>query len=89
MGYALFLAEQGRAHPSVRTLRGFKGARVLQISDDHDGDTYRTVYTARFPDAIYVLHAFKKKSKKGIETAKRDLDVIRQRLSRVEQLHKK
>ncbi len=53
---------------------------------DHQGDTYRAVYTVRLVHAVYVLHAFQKKSKKGIETAKRDMELIRQRLKRAEEM---
>jgi phage-related protein len=63
-------------------LRGFAGAGVLEIVDDHDGDTYRAVYTVRFAGAVYVLHAFQKKSKRGIATPKAELDLIKQRLKR-------
>jgi len=55
---------------------------VLEIVDSHDGDTYRAVYTVRFTRAVYVLHAFQKKSKRGIATPKADLDLIKQRLKR-------
>src|SRR5690349_25176764 len=68
IGYGIFLAQTGRKHPNAKPLAGFGGAGVLEIIDDFDGDTYRCVYTVRFSDAVYVLHAFQKKSKKGIET---------------------
>lgn len=57
-----------------------KGAGVLQISDRHDGDSYRAVYTVSFPSVVYVLHAFQKKSRSGIRTARRDVELIRARL---------
>jgi phage-related protein len=56
------------------------GAGVLELVERHDGDTYRVVYTVRFADAVYVLHAFQKKSKRGIKTPKHEVDVIRARL---------
>jgi phage-related protein len=65
-------------------MRGFSGAGVVEIVDDHDGDTYRAVYTVRFVGVVYVLHAFQKKSKHGITTPKAELDLIRQRLKRAE-----
>src|SRR3954469_16462682 len=74
MGYALHLAQVGEKSPAAKPLKGFGGAGVLEIVDDHDGDTYRAVYTVRFGDAVYVLHAFQKKSKRGIETPKTELD---------------
>ncbi|MDX9974474.1 MAG: type II toxin-antitoxin system RelE/ParE family toxin, partial [FCB group bacterium] len=66
IGYALYLAQNGAKHPDAKPLIGFSGAGVLEMVENHDGDTYRAVYTVRFKDAVYVLHAFQKKSKKGI-----------------------
>ncbi|HZN68616.1 MAG TPA: type II toxin-antitoxin system RelE/ParE family toxin, partial [Tepidisphaeraceae bacterium] len=62
--------------------KGFKGAGVLEVVENHDGNTYRTVYTVRFESAIYVLHAFQKKSKKGIKTPQEELDLVERRLNR-------
>ena len=61
---------------------------MVEIIADHDGDTWRAVYTVRFPEAVYVLHAFQKKSKRGIATPKRDVDLIRQRSAEAERLHR-
>jgi len=61
---------------------------VLEIIADHSGNTWRAVYTVRFQEAIYVLHAFQKKSKKGIATPKKDIDLIHRRLAEAEQLHR-
>ena len=58
---------------------------MVEIVDDHDGDTYRAVYTVRFEGVVYVLHAFQKKSKSGIATPKRDLALIETRLRRAEE----
>jgi phage-related protein len=69
-------------------LRGFGGAGVLEIVEEHQGDTYRAVYTLRFSELVYVLHAFQKKSKKGIATPKSDLDLINRRLQVAEQDYK-
>ncbi|MEB3228938.1 MAG: type II toxin-antitoxin system RelE/ParE family toxin [Synechocystis sp.] len=82
MGYALYLAQCGEKHSSVKPLKGFKGASVLEIAEDYDGDTYRTVYAVKFEKALYVLHAFQKKSKHGIATAKQDISLIEARLKR-------
>ncbi len=79
-GHALWLAEQGRKHESAAPLKGFGGAGALEIRIDEAGDAYRTIYTVAFGDAIYVLHAFQKKSKTGIATPRRDMDLIKQRL---------
>jgi phage-related protein len=65
-------------------LKGFKGASVLEVVEDYHGDTYRAVYTVRFDDAIFVLHVFQKKSKRGIKTPKPELDLIKQRLKLAE-----
>src|SRR5437764_11631027 len=71
LGYALYAAQHGQSDPSAKPLRGFGGARVLEIIAHHRGDTWRAVYTVRYADAVYVLHAFQKKSKRGIATPQR------------------
>ncbi|MCC8987246.1 MAG: type II toxin-antitoxin system RelE/ParE family toxin [Candidatus Contendobacter sp.] len=84
IGYALDFSQRGGKHPNAKPLKGFGGASVLEIVEDNDGDTYRAVYTVKFPLAVYVLHVFQKKSKKGMATPKRDLDLIDERLKRAE-----
>lgn len=79
-GYALHVAQHGARHPQTKVLKGFGSAGVLEIIENDDGNTYRCVYTVKFTRAIYVLHCFQKKSHKGIETNRRDLDLIRERL---------
>jgi phage-related protein len=86
-GYALWLAQTGTRHPDAKPLSGFGGAGVLEVVGDHDGDTYRAVYTVRLAGAVYVLHAFQKKSKQGIATPAHEMDLIRARLKQAEQLH--
>jgi phage-related protein len=88
MGKALYAAQCGETDPAARPMRGFGGARVMEIVDLHDTNTYRVVYTARFGEAIYVLHAFQKKSKRGIATPAREIDLIRRRLAEAERLHR-
>jgi phage-related protein len=66
-------------------LKGFGGASVLEIVEDYDGDTYRAVYTVRFAEVIYVLHAFQKKSKKGTATPPQEIDKVKARLKRAEE----
>jgi phage-related protein len=78
-GFALFLAQTGQHPPSAKPLRGL-GSGVVELIEDFDGDTYRAVYTVRFAEAVYVLHAFKKKSKRGNETPKADIALIERRL---------
>jgi phage-related protein len=80
IGYALYLAQIGQKSPSAKPLKGFAGASVLEIVEDFDSDTYRAVYTVRLKTGIYVLHAFQKKSTRGIKTSRRDLNLIESRL---------
>ncbi|TMJ18077.1 MAG: hypothetical protein E6G94_00740 [Alphaproteobacteria bacterium] len=86
MGYALGIAQEGGKHPDAKSLKGFKGG-VLEVVDDFDGDTYRAVYTVKFDGAVFALHAFQKKSKKGIETPKADIEKIRTRLQAAEKMY--
>lgn len=88
MGYALFQAQAGGRHRKAKTFRGSGDAGVVEVVDDHRGDTYRTVYTVRFATAVYVLHAFQKKSKSGIATPRSDLNLIEQRLRDAAKLHR-
>ena len=82
------LAQQGGQHASTKPLKGFGGAGVVEIIDDHQGDTFRTVYTVKFAEAVYVLHAFQKKSKQGKATPQADMDLIRTRLKSAEEHHR-
>lgn len=81
-GYALGLAQNGLSYPDAKTLTQFKSA-VVEVLEDHNSDTFRAVYTARFDDTIYVLHCFKKKSPKQGELPKRDKETIELRLREV------
>jgi phage-related protein len=87
IGFALRQAQDGGKHPDAKPLKGFGGARVLEIIEDHGGDAYRAVYTVRFADAIYVLHVSQKKSRKKLAAPKHQIDVIRARLKDAERLH--
>jgi phage-related protein len=80
IGYALYLAQLGGKHDQSKPLKGFGGAGVLEIVEDHDGETYRAVYTVRLVSAVYVLHVFQKKAKRGIATPKPGMDLIKRRL---------
>ncbi len=82
VGGALWEAQLGRKAPYAKPLKGFGDAGVLEVVDDFDGDTFRAVYTVRFANIVYVLHAFQKKSKRGVATPKADLDLIERRLKR-------
>jgi len=88
MGYALYEAQLGRKAHSAKPLSGFGGTSVLQVVEDHQTDTYRAVYTVKFDDRVYVLHAFQKKSKNGVATPKPDIDLIKKRLKVAEQDYK-
>jgi phage-related protein len=79
VGYALYLAQRGDKHVSAKPLKGVVSG-VLEIVSDHRGDTFRAVYTVRLRDRVFVLHAFQKKSKRGIATAQSDIELIKQRL---------
>ena len=87
IGYALYLAQCREKHPSAKPLKGFKGAGVLEVVEDFDGDTYRTVYTLKLAGVIYILYAFQKKSNKGIATSKHDIELIEARLKRAKEHH--
>ncbi|MBZ0148747.1 MAG: type II toxin-antitoxin system RelE/ParE family toxin [Pseudorhodoplanes sp.] len=83
-GFAIYYAETGSKHPDAKPLKGFGGAGVLEVVARHHGDTYRAVYTVKFENVVYVVHAFQKKSKKGKETPKHDIDLIKARLKMAE-----
>ena len=85
IGHALFAAQEGKIDPAAKPLKGFGGSSVIEIVASHYGNAWRAIYTVRFQDAIYVLHVFQKKSTKGIATPKREIDLIKQRLSEAEQ----
>jgi phage-related protein len=88
IGAALYAAQQGETDPVAKPLKGFGGGSVLEIIANHKGDTWRAVYTVRYPEAIYVLHAFQKKSTRGIATSKADLHLVQRRLTEAERLHR-
>lgn len=85
IGYALFAAQRGEKPEAAKPLRGFVGAGVLEITENFDGNTYRAVYTVKFPEVLYVLRCFQKKSKHGIKTPQQDIDLTKQRLRTAEE----
>lgn len=87
MGYALHQAQTGAKHPDAKPLKGFGGAGVLEVVEDHDGNTYRAVYTVKLAGFVYALHAFQKKSRKGAKTAQSDIEKVKSRLKIAEQDH--
>jgi phage-related protein len=84
-GFALRHAQLGSKHPDAKPLKVFRGAGVLEIVEDHEGSTYRAVYTVSFPRVVFMLHAFQKKSKKGIKTPKHEMELIAKRLKLAEE----
>ena len=83
-GHALHFAQLGERHESAKPLKGFGGADVLEIVEGDAGGTYRAVSTVRIREMVFVLHCFQKKSKSGISTPKRDVDLVRARLKLAE-----
>ncbi len=84
IGFALYQAQEGGKHIQAKPLKGFGGAGVLEVVEDYDGDTYRAVYTVKLASVVYALHAFQKKSKKGIKTPKQEIELIKKRLKAAE-----
>jgi phage-related protein len=87
-GFALYQAQIGLLHPDAKPLKGFGSAGILEVVEDWRGDAYRAVYAVRFVQAVYVLHCFQKKTKRGIETPAADMNLIRARLKEAEALAK-
>lgn len=87
MGYAIYLAQRGDKHVSAKPLKGL-GVGVLEVVSDHPGNTFRSVYTLRSADRVYVLHAFQKKSTSGIATPKADIELTKQRLKQAIEISK-
>lgn len=87
IGFALRMAQKGSKHPDAKPLKGFKGAGVLEVVSDFDGNTFRAVYTVKLKGVVYVLHAFQKKAKKGIATPMTEIDKIKARLRETQRAH--
>jgi phage-related protein len=87
-GYALYVAQTGKKHEKAKVLHGFGSAGVLEVVEDWRGDAYRAVYTVRFSAAVFVLHVFQKKAKRGVATPRQDMELIRDRLKVAEQTAK-
>ncbi len=86
IGFAIYLAQTGGKHRDTKPLAGFRGAGVLEVVSDYRGDTFRAVYTLRYAGTVFVLHALQKKSKSGIETPRREMQLVEQRLKQAEKL---
>ena len=90
MGFALYEVQQGKKPGIAKPLKGFGGASVQELrADDDQRNTFRAVYTVQFSTAVYVLHAFQKKSKRGVATPKREIEKIKQRLKAARREHTK
>ncbi len=87
MGYALQDAQRGLQSEKAKTLKGFGNADVVEIIDSDASGTFRVVYTVRIADMVFVLHVFQKKSKQGIKTPQRDMDLVKSRLKQVQELY--
>jgi phage-related protein len=87
-GVALYAVQVGETPPTAKSLRGFGGGGVLELVEDDAGGTYRAVYTVRYATAVYVLHVFQKKSKRGRQTPQHEIDLVKERLKRAEEVHK-
>ena len=87
IGHLLYLVQTGQTPPSAKPIRGIESG-IFEIVSDYATNTYRAVYTVKIGRSLYVLHAFQKKSKRGIATPKRDIDLIRRRLRRAKELAK-
>jgi phage-related protein len=87
LGVALWAVQVGETPPIAKPLRGFGGAGVLELVEDDAAGTYRAIYTVRYETAIYVLHVFQKKSKRGRQTPKRDMELVEERLKRAAEIH--
>lgn len=88
LGYAIYLAQRGDKHVSSKPLKRL-GAGVFEVVSDHRGDSFRSVYTVRLADCVFVLHAFQKKSKSGVATPKADIELIKQRLKQASEISRK
>jgi phage-related protein len=86
-GLGLFAVQCGVSPPDAKALKGFGGAGVMELIEDDRGGTYRAVYTVRFASAVYVLHVFQKKSKRGVATPAHEIELVRERLKRAEAIH--
>jgi phage-related protein len=88
IGQALYAAQRGMTDPAAKPLKGFGGARVMEIVERYRTDAYRAVYTVHFENAVYVLHVFQKKSKSGAATPRHEVELIRRRLAEADRQYR-
>lgn len=84
----LRLAQEGKKELGAKIMKGFGGASVIELIDEDPSGTYRVVYTIKMPEVVFVLHSFQKKSKEGIKTPKRDMDLIENRIRQAQEIYK-
>jgi phage-related protein len=82
---ALTVAAEGGKADVAKPMHGL-GAGVFEIALPFRGDAFRMVYTVQFDEEIWVVHAFQKKSTRGIKTPQREIDLIRDRLKRLKEM---
>lgn len=88
VGYALYLAQTGEHYVHSKVLKGFAGAGVIEIIASNESGTFRVVYTVKMPKAVFVLHAFQKKSKQGIKTPQQEIELVQKRLKEACEIYK-
>ncbi|MFH1643890.1 MAG: type II toxin-antitoxin system RelE/ParE family toxin [bacterium] len=88
MGYGLYLAQTGTRSLHSKILKGFGGAKIIEIKENTESGTFRVVYTIKIADFIFVLHAFQKKSKHGIKTPKQEIDLVKKRFKDAQIIYK-
>ena len=87
IGHALYRVQIGETPPSAKPMKGIESG-VFELVDNYGTDTYRVVYSVKIGQSMYVLHCFQKKSKRGIRTPKKDIDLIKRRLRRAKEMEK-
>lgn len=87
IGYALHCAQEGETYISTKLFKGY-GSGVYEIVSNFNTDAYRAIYVVNLDDCLYVIHAFQKKSKSGIKTPKKDLNIIETRLKQLKNIIK-
>jgi phage-related protein len=88
-GHGLYLAQKGEKAAFAKVLKGFGNAGVLELREGHDGETYRAIYTVQFEEGVYVLAAFHKKAKRGIDLPQHEKDLIQLRLKQAREIHRR
>lgn len=85
IGYALYVAQTGGHYHKTKPFKGC-GSSVYEVAIEYEKNAYRAIYSVFLDDAIYVIHCFQKKSKRGIKTPKEDIELVKQRLKLLKEL---